>query len=50
MLYTSLGKGIVVHRTINEKMVQLLKKALDLYGQAQIKQAIALTTLRQDGL
>lgn len=34
------SKGIVVHRTINEKMVQLLKKALDLYGQAQIKQAI----------
>ena len=34
------SKGIVVHRTINEKMAQLLKKALDLYGQAQIKQAI----------
>lgn len=34
------SKGIVVHRTINEKMVQLLKKARDLYGQAQIKQAI----------
>ena len=34
------SKGIVVHRTINEKMVQLLKKALDFYGQAQIKQAI----------
>lgn len=34
------SKGIVVHRTINEKMVQLLKKTLDLYGQAQIKQAI----------
>lgn len=34
------SKSIVVHRTINEKMVQLLKKALDLYGQAQIKQAI----------
>lgn len=34
------SKGIVVHRTINEKMVQLLKKAMDLYGQAQIKQAI----------
>lgn len=34
------SKGIVVHRTINEKMVQLLKKALDLYGQAKIKQAI----------
>lgn len=34
------SKGIVVHRAINEKMVQLLKKALDLYGQAQIKQAI----------
>lgn len=34
------SKGIVVHRTINEKMVKVLKKALDLYGQAQIKQAI----------
>lgn len=34
------SKGIVVHRTINEKMVQLLKKAMDFYGQAQIKQAI----------
>ena len=34
------SKGIVVHRTINEKMLKVLKKALDLYGQAQIKQAI----------
>ena len=34
------SKGIVVHRTINEKMVKALKKSLDLYGQAQIKQAI----------
>lgn len=34
------SKGIVVHRTINEKMVKVLKKSLDLYGQAQIKQAI----------
>lgn len=34
------SKGIVVHRTINDKMVKVLKKALDLYGQAQIKQAI----------
>lgn len=34
------SKCIVVHRTINEKMVKVLKKALDLYGQAQIKQAI----------
>ena len=34
------SKGIVVHRTINEKMVKVLKKALELYGQAQIKQAI----------
>ena len=34
------SKGTVVHRTINEKMVKVLKKALDLYGQAQIKQAI----------
>lgn len=34
------SKGIVVHRTINEKMVKALKKALDLYGQAQIQQAI----------
>lgn len=34
------SKDIVVHRTINEKMVKVLKKALDLYGQAQIKQAI----------
>ena len=34
------SKGIITHRTFNEKMVKAIQKSLDLYGQAQILKAI----------